>query len=276
MPSSNLLSLFDDIAAMMDDVAVMTKKATTKTVGLIGDDLAVNSEQMIGLNASQELPVVMKIFWGALINKVILIPVVLLLSAFIPVVLKVLLFFGGLYLCFEGFSKINEKLFHRKIHKTHVRETVDIDKRVKGAIKTDFILSAEILAIAASTMIGQETLPILMSLIIIAVGVNIIIYGSVLAIIKIDDLGIYMLNIKKKSLRAIGNFLILASPVIMKLLGVIGTIATLLVGGGIILHTFHLKFGLPELLEQLIFGFTVGLFSFYVWGILKRFIPGVN
>ncbi|MDB2447503.1 DUF808 domain-containing protein [bacterium] len=267
MAAGNLLALFDDIASVLDDVALMTKKASVKTVGLMGDDLAVNSEQMIGLTASQELPVVKKIFWGAFLNKIILIPVVLGLSFYLPLVLTGTLLIGGLYLCYEGFEKVEEKLFHKKPDPTTQEVPISLDDRVEGAVKTDFILSAEILAIAASSMIGSSLLVTLLSLGVISVAVNILIYGSVLIIIKLDDLGLYI--VKKstnKVLQKLGSALISSSPYIMKCLGIIGTVATFLVGGGIFLHTFHLTLGFNSVLENLVSGVVLGTI---VWGLIQ-------
>lgn len=275
MPSPNLLALFDDVAAMMDDVAVMTKKATSKTLGLIGDDLAVNSEQMIGLKSTEEFKVVFKIFWGALLNKAVLIPIILWLTYSQPQILKWVLFIGGLYLCYEGFEKVEEKLlkkiFNKKAHIDKKKSATvvpkqSLDKRIKGAIKTDFILSAEILAIAASTLTGEPLWPMVITLTLLAIGVNLVIYGTVLIIIRLDDLGLTLLAKNYNfALNKLGRGLIASSPKIMKCLGFIGTVATLLVGGGIFQHTFHLTMGLNSILENFIFGLGVG---FIVWSLI--------
>lgn len=256
MALANLLNLFDDVATVLDDVAVLTKKASMKTVGLMGDDLAVNSEQMIGLTASEEFPVVWKIFLGSLLNKVILIPVIFLLTSYFYPGLQLVLVLGGLFLCFEGGEKVKDKIF-RKVESA--KPIVDVDTRVSGAVKTDFILSIEILAIAASTMSGEDVLTTLISLSIVALLVSVAIYGVVLFIIKLDDMGLALIKSSKtKSAQAVGRALIAAAPKIMKLLGIVGTIATFLVGGEILLHTFHLTAGLNQSLESLVFGLFTG------------------
>lgn len=278
MPAANLLSLFDDIATLMDDVALMTKKASSKTIGLMGDDLAVNSEQMVGLTAKDELPVVLKIFWGGLLNKLILIPLVLLLTTFLPVVLQGFLVIGGVYLCYEAFEKVEQKIVslfikEKKITPNIKNSNVSVEERVKGAVKTDFILSAEILAIAASSMIGSELLPSVISLFVLAVLVNLVIYGSVLIIIKLDDLGLIVLSRNfSKFTNSIGKSLISISPYIMKSLGIIGTIAAFMVGGGIIQHTFHLYFGFNGMAENLVTGVILGLISFTAGYFFKKIL----
>ena len=262
MAIANLLNLFDDVATIMDDVAVLTKKASAKTAALMGDDLAVNSEQMIGLTATQEFPVVSKIFLGALINKAILIPIVFALTKFLPIGLTIVLILGGLFLCFEGAEKVVEKLssiFGKSKHSENKKKDISIDERIKDAVRTDFILSIEILAIAASTMTNSDTLTTLISLSVVGVLVTVIIYGVVLLIIKLDDMGLALVKKHPSGiLNSFGNKLITASPKIMKLLGIIGTIATFLVGGDILRHAFHLDFGFNQTLQSLIFAVCVG------------------
>ena len=261
MAIANLLNLFDDIATVMDDVAILTKKASAKTVGLMGDDLAVNSEQMIGLSAKQEFPVVWKIFLGSLVNKIILIPIIFLLTTYLPIGLKIVLVLGGLFLCFEGAEKVVEKINSKFKKDTLVskKKSISVDDRIKGAVKTDFILSIEILAIAASTMGGEAVMTTLISLSIVGLVVSAAIYGIVLLIIKLDDMGLALVkNNETGILNRLGNSLIHASPKIMKLLGFIGTVATFLVGGEILLHNFHLTLGLNKSLESLLFGILIG------------------
>ena len=215
MAIANLLNLFDDVATIMDDVAVLTKKASAKTAALMGDDLAVNSEQMIGLTATQEFPVVSKIFLGALINKAILIPIVFALTKFLPIGLTIVLILGGLFLCFEGAEKVVEKLssiFGKSKHSENKKKDISIDERIKDAVRTDFILSIEILAIAASTMTNSDTLTTLISLSVVGVLVTVIIYGVVLLIIKLDDMGLALVKKHPSGiLNSFGNKLITAS-----------------------------------------------------------------
>ena len=196
MAIANLLNLFDDVATIMDDVAVLTKKASAKTAALMGDDLAVNSEQMIGLTATQEFPVVSKIFLGALVNNYFNSDRFRLLNSF-PIGLTIVLILGGLFLCFEGAEKVVEKLssfFGKSKHSENKKKDISIDERIKGAVRTDFILSIEILAIAASTMTNSDTLTTLISLSVVGVLVTVIIYGVVLLIIKLDDMGLALVK----------------------------------------------------------------------------------
>ena len=270
MALANLMNLFDDIAAVMDDVAILTKKASAKTIGLMGDDLAVNSEQMIGLSAKDEFPVVWKIFLGSLLNKVILVPFIFGLTKYLPLGLRTVLVLGGLFLCFEGAEKIFEKLF-QKNHQSHkTNSDFGIEERIKGAIKTDFILSIEILAIAASTMLNEATLTTITSLLVVGFVASLAIYGIVLCIIKLDDLGLALVkNHDALPLNFIGRKLISASPKIMKALSLVGTAATFLVGGEIIAHNFHLTLGYNTIIESLICGLVTGLAIFSPYELYK-------
>ena len=202
MAIANLLNLFDDIATVMDDVAILTKKASAKTVGLMGDDLAVNSEQMIGLSAKQEFPVVWKIFLGSLVNKIILIPIIFLLTTYLPIGLKIVLVLGGLFLCFEGAEKVVEKINSKFKKDTLVskKKSISVDDRIKGAVKTDFILSIEILAIAASTMGGEAVMTTLISLSIVGLVVSAANYRIVLLIIKLDEMGLALVKNNEKGI----------------------------------------------------------------------------
>ena len=247
MAAANLLSLLDDIAVVLDEISVMTKVAAKKTAGLVGDDLAVNAEQVTGFAAKRELPVILAVAKGAALNKVILIPVALLLSAIAPWLLIPLLMLGGTYLCYEGVHKIHHKLFHREEEKKKqekLREAVrdkDIDmkeyeeKKVKGAIRTDFILSAEILVIALSTVTDSTLAVQLGVLTAISAAVVVGVYGLVAGIVKIDDLGLSLRD-NGGLQETIGDALVTGSPIFMKGLGIVGTAAMLLVGGGIYAH----------------------------------------
>lgn len=247
MAGGSLLALLDDIAVILDDVSVMTKAAAKKTAGLVGDDLAVNAEQVTGFASERELPVIWAVAKGATLNKVIVIPAALLLSAFVPWMLIPLLMLGGTYLCYEGVHKIYHKLFHKKKEedrKKKLREAFrndDVDmkefeeERINGAIRTDLILSAEILVIALSAVKESRLAVQLGVLVAISVGVVVGVYGLVALIVKIDDFG---LDLKDNGgfQETIGHALVHGSPIFMKWLGIVGTAAMLLVGGGIYAH----------------------------------------
>ncbi|APF02047.1 TPA: DUF808 domain-containing protein [Legionella pneumophila] len=242
MAGTSLLTLIDDIATALDDIAAMTKVATKKTAGVLGDDLALNAEQIIGIHASRELPVIGAVAKGSAINKLILIPLAILINFFASALVGILLILGGLYLCFEGFEKIVEKIFHKKNEAAKKKldlQTIDMHQfekeKIRGAVRTDFVLSAEIIvitlgAVAATSLVNQIAVLTLISL-IMTIGV----YGLVACIVKLDDLG-FILRGKKHLLKQIGILLIGAAPVLMKMLSLAGTIAMFLVGGGIITH----------------------------------------
>lgn len=247
--SPSLLALLDDITAVLDDVASMTKLATKKTAGVLTDDLAVNAQQVVGVQASREIPVVWSVAKGSFINKLLIIPAALLINAFAPWLMVVLLIIGGAYLCFEGAEKIHHTLFHKNNDKQKalLNETGEaitdemIQKmekdKIKGAIRTDFILSAEIIVITLHTVADYSLTIQIMTLLSIAVLITVGVYGLVAGIIKMDDLGYWMMkNAKAASLKAkTGLMLINAAPYLMKVLGFIGTVAMFLVGGGIII-----------------------------------------
>jgi predicted DNA repair protein MutK len=241
MAGTSLLTLIDDIATALDDVAVMTKVATKKTAGVLGDDLALNAEQVIGIHANRELPVVWAVAKGSAVNKVILIPVALLISYLFPPLVTILLMVGGLYLCFEGFEKIVEKFLHKKsddkkpIDLAHVDMQQFEKDKIKGAVRTDFVLSAEIIVITLGTVAATSFANQVMVLTAISIIMTVGVYGLVACIVKLDDLG-FLLREKKSPLKEIGIILISAAPKLMKVLGVAGTIAMFLVGGGIITH----------------------------------------
>ncbi|MBC3767433.1 DUF808 domain-containing protein [Neptunicella marina] len=280
MAGASLLTLLDDIAAVLDDVALMSKVAAKKTAGVLGDDLALNADQVSGVRAERELPVVWAVAKGSFLNKVILVPVALLLSYFLPWLITPLLLLGGLYLCFEGV----EKLLHhpssdqQKQQEIEALSDANIDlvqlekQKIKGAIRTDFILSAEIIVIALGTVAESAfaTQALVVSLIAIAMTAGV--YGLVAAIVKLDDIGLFLLrqhqqqtnNIK----RVAGRFLISFAPRLMKFLSIAGTAAMFLVGGGIVMHAlpflhhikdiFPVQHGLFELLINLVCGLIAG------------------
>lgn len=259
MAGASLLTLLDDISTVLDDVAVMSKVAAKKTTGLLGDDLALNAEQVTGVGAKRELPVVWGVAKGSFRNKCILVPLAMLISAFVPWLLMPLLMLGGFYLSFEGAEKIVERFGpeHKKQSspeakkKAHASQ-VDLERyeqqKIKGAIRTDFILSAEIIVIALGTVQGQGTLfDRIFVVSFVAILMTIGVYGLVAVIVRLDDVGFYL---KKRSkdkgfFALLGSGLISFAPKLMKFLTVIGTLAMFLVGGGIIVHNiplFHHSF----------------------------------
>ena len=249
MAAGSLLALLDDIATILDDVAVMTKVAAKKTAGVLGDDLALNAQQVSGVRAERELPVVWAVAVGSLKNKAILVPAALAISAFIPWAVTPLLMLGGLYLCFEGVEKLAHKWLHSAAedeahHQAEVAavadESVDLvafeKDKIQGAIRTDFVLSAEIIVIALGTVADKPLMSQLTVLVGIALLMTVGVYGFVAAIVKMDDLGLYLLKTESGLLRGVGKLLLIAAPKLMKALTVIGTAAMFLVGGGILVH----------------------------------------
>ncbi len=265
MAGANLLALIDDIATLLDDVSILTKIAAKKTAAVLGDDLALNAEQVAGVKADRELPVVWAVFKGALLNKLILVPAALLISAFVPWAIIPMLMFGGAFLCFEGFEKISHKLFHSTEEKTknHIAlvtavadkkvNLVDFEKnKIRGAIRTDFILSAEIIVITLGTVAASTLTQQVIVLCIIALCMTIGVYGLVAGIVKVDDAGLHLSQTRgdslwHRSVRRIGVGLYSSAPYLMKTLSVLGTAAMFIVGGGIITHGFA---DIHHLIEQ--------------------------
>jgi predicted DNA repair protein MutK len=249
MAGASLFTLLDDIATLLDDVAVMTKVAAKKTAGVLGDDLALNAQQVTGVKADRELPVVWGVAKGSLVNKAILVPGALAISVWLPVAIPYLMMIGGAYLCFEGVEKLAHKFLHSKEedearHAQQLQvladESVDVvafeKDKIKGAIRTDFILSAEIIVLSLGVF-GADT-PFTQKLIVlvaIALAMTVGVYGLVGAIVKLDDLGL-VLTRKGAGLALIGRGLLQAAPLLMKFLSIAGTIAMFLVGGGILVH----------------------------------------
>ncbi|MGY5850029.1 DUF808 domain-containing protein [Salegentibacter sp. F14] len=270
--ASGLFALLDDIATLMDDVAMMSKVAGKKTAGLLGDDLAVNAEKASGFVSSRELPVLWAITKGSFLNKLIILPLAFLLSAFFPVAIKVILVIGGLYLAYEG----AEKIFHYfnppprtekpKLEKPSKEEVLSKEKeKIKSAILTDFILSVEIVIIALSSVEEQDLVTKILVVTIIALIATVGVYGIVALIVRMDDYGLKLieLNEKEKSLSdTIGQFLVNALPKVIKGLTIIGTIALLLVSGGIFVHNIDFFHGLldnfPGILVEFLSGMVVG------------------
>ena len=250
--ASSLLALLDDIATVLDDVAILTKVAAKKTAGVLGDDLALNAQQVAGVAAEREIPVVWAVAKGSALNKAILVPAALAISAFAPWAVTPLLMIGGAFLCYEGFEKLAHKFMHSRAevdarHKDLVAALSDpkVDlvayekDRIKGAIRTDFILSAEIIAITLGTVATSSFLTQLSVLTGIAVIMTIGVYGIVAGIVKLDDLGLYLSTRPgnfARVRRAVGRGILLTAPYLMKFLSIAGTAAMFLVGGGILTH----------------------------------------
>lgn len=282
--ASGFFAILDDIGALMDDVAVTTKLAARKTAGILGDDLAVNAEKATGFLSSRELPVLWAITKGSFINKLIIVPIALLLSAFYPPAIKAILLLGGFYLAYEGVEKIIEFLFHRdKTGHEVVEEAKQDDSeaektKVKSAIATDFILSIEIVIIALGSVANQSLLTQIITVSAVAVLATIGVYGIVALIVRMDDAGF---NLIKRSgdkgfLAGLGVLLVKALPVIIKILGVVGTIALVLVAGGIFVHNIeylhHLLGGLPSILGELAMGIVAGLIALPVMASGKKLL----
>jgi len=312
MAAGSLLALLDDIATILDDVSVMTQMAAKKTAGVLGDDLALNAQQVNGVAAERELPVVWAVAKGSLINKVILVPTALAISYFAPWAITPLLMLGGAYLCFEGFEKLAHKFLHgAKAEDAHdnaleqavANPQVDIvaleKEKIKGAIRTDFVLSAEIIVIALGTVATEIFTKQVIVVSAIAIIMTFGVYGLVAGIVKLDDLGLHLMLKKGKSfykqlLRKIGEKLLAAAPYLMRLLTILGTAAMFVVGGSIIghgipaIHQFAehnaeylgalpivgkgLAVALPILIDALI-GLIVGAISVALFELANKILP---
>ena len=252
MAGGSLLALLDDIASVLDDVTVMSKVAAKKTAGVLGDDLALNAQQVTGVNADRELPVVWAVAKGSMKNKLILVPAALAISAFVPWLITPLLVIGGAFLCYEGFEKLAHKFLHSKEedaqHKAeHIAklaatnvDMASLEKdKISGAVRTDFILSAEIIVIALGTVeqapFGQQVAV----LVAIAVAMTIGVYGLVAGIVKMDDAGLWLSKKASSAAQGLGKLLLATAPKLMKFLSVVGTAAMFMVGGGIIAHAWE-------------------------------------
>ncbi|MDU4460722.1 MAG: DUF808 domain-containing protein [Haemophilus parainfluenzae] len=265
MAFSSLFTLIDDIASILDDVALMTKMAAKKTVGVVGDDLALNANQVTGASSDRELPIVWAVTKGSLVNKVILIPIALLLSAFLPWLIVPLLMIGGAYLCFEGVEKILHKFIAHEEHEE--KKTFNEAAKIKGAIRTDFILSAEIIIIALGELTEASLLTRIISLSVVGIGITIFVYGLVALIVRADDFGLYLIK-KGGVAKSIGNAILVIMPKFMRSLSFIGTLAMFLVGGGIFVHNvdfihhlladYQLADGLLGNVATLVVGVIVG------------------
>ncbi len=311
MAGTSLLALLDDIATLLDDVSLLTKVAAKKTAGVLGDDLALNAEQVSGVRAERELPVVWAVFKGSALNKLIMVPIALALSAFAPWIITPLLMLGGAYLCYEGFEKIVHRFLHpveeEEEHKERLEavanEKIDMvafeKERIRGAIRTDAILSAEIIVIVLGTVQEVDLVTRIAVLSVVAALITIGVYGLVAGIVKLDDAGLHLIN-KTGDSRMLrfqhwsGEWILRMAPKFMRTLSVVGTAAMFLVGGGILVHGFpmaaqwlhtveHLAHGLPTLggAAAVLGGMTFnGLFGVLAGALLvgfflmiKRFLP---
>lgn len=250
MAAGSLLTLLDDIASILDDVAILTKKATAKTAGVLGDDLALNAQQVSGVVSTRELPVVWAVAKGSAINKLILVPLALLIGRFAPWAITPLLMIGGLFLCFEGVEKLHHALVHRKKKSREEagREIADLAaispqekveteaEKIRGAVRTDFILSAEIIAITLGTVAGQDFMRQALVLSAISLVMTVGVYGLVAGIVKLDDAGLYLTQRAGALAQKSGRAILWVAPFLMKTLSILGTAAMFLVGGGIVTH----------------------------------------
>jgi len=276
--ASGFFALLDDIGALMDDVAAMSKITTKKTAGILGDDLAVNAEKASGFVSSRELPVLWAITKGSFLNKLIILPVAFLLSAFLPWAVTLILILGGVYLAFEGAEKVYGFFVpHKKSPSVVTMETpsksevLEVEKKkIKSAILTDFILSVEIVIIALGTVVGESILFQVLVVSVVAVIATIGVYGIVALIVRMDDFGLRLIQLGngKGILKALGNFLVQALPKVIKSLSVIGTLALLLVSGGIFVHNLeflhHVLESWPGMLRDFVVGLVVGFVAVFV------------
>lgn len=279
--ASGIFAVLDDVAALMDDVAVASKIATRKTAGILGDDLAVNAEKATGFLAIRELPVLWAITKGSFINKLIIVPVALLLMAFFPIAIKAILILGGFYLAYEGVEKIYDYFFHRPKKGHEVVEEALVDNReaektkVKSAITTDFILSVEIVIIALGTVLEEKLMLQIITVSVVALLATVGVYGLVALIVRMDDIGFRFIKRSggKGALFKTGHLLVKSLPWVIKILGFVGTIALLLVSGGIFVHNVgFLHHTLPEvplIVKELVMGLAGGFVVLIIVKVVK-------
>jgi predicted DNA repair protein MutK len=283
--ASGFFAILDDITALMDDVAVTAKLATRKTAGILGDDLAVNAEKATGFLSSRELPVLWAITKGSFVNKLIIVPIALLLNAFLPVAIKITLILGGIYLAYEGVEKIIEYFFHRPKAGHEVVAEIkqdgdDAEKtKIKSAITTDFILSVEIVIIALGSVLEESLTIQILTVSVVALLATIGVYGIVAIIVRMDDAGYKLIKSSgdKGVFAAMGHLLVKSLPVIIRILSVVGTIALILVSGGIFVHNIeflhHLWPNLHSTIKELVMGLAAGLVAV---GIVKTGKAGLS
>ncbi len=286
--AGGIFAILDDVAVLLDDTAVMGKVAAKKTAGLLGDDLAVNAEKATGFHASRELPVIWAITKGSFLNKLIILPLAFLLSAYLPWLIVPILLLGGAYLSYEGAEKVYEMFAGRHNATIPARETAEPREllqretaKIKAAVRTDFILSIEIIVIALGTVMEQSLATQVTVVSLIALLATVGVYGLVAVLVRMDDAGLHLIQragirdgLSNRGLKTLGQLLVAALPKVIRLLGVIGTIAMLLVGGGMYVHnieTVHrLVADLPALAADLLIGLTVGAVMIGMVQLLKR------
>ena len=291
--ASGIFAILDDVAVLLDDAAVMSKVAAKKTAGLLGDDLAVNAEKATGFHASRELPVLWAITRGSFINKLIILPLAFLLSAFMPGLIVPILLLGGAYLSYEGAEKVLEWIFpHKHVHEKPAAEEASDPKeilereaaKIKSAVRTDFILSIEIIIISLNVVIEQSLTIQIMVVSLIALAATVGVYGLVALLVRMDDTGCYMMmraldmkGFMSRLFMTTGNMLITFLPKVIRLLSIVGTIAMLLVGGGMYVHNIeavhHLLHALPSVTAEFLAGLVVGLVlvaMMHVVGMIKK------
>jgi predicted DNA repair protein MutK len=282
--ASGFFALFDDIATLMDDVAAMSKSTTQKTAGLLADDLAVNAEKASGFVAARELPILWEITKGSFLNKLIILPIAFLLSAYLPVVITPILLIGGVYLSFEGVEKIYAYFFNKKEKKQYNLDTkmtkeeilAHEKKKIKSAILVDFILSTEIIMIALGNVVEEDLMMQIIVVTVVAILATVGVYGLVGLLVRMDDLGLGLIarsDDKTSFVAKVGKGLVKSLPKIIRGLTVLGTIAMLLVGGGLFLHNIaylhDLFHALPSMLAELIVGLLVGIIALLLFKLFK-------
>lgn len=272
--AGGFFALLDDVASLLDDVAAMTKVATKKTAGVLGDDLALNANQLTGIQASRELPIIWAVSKGSLLNKALIVPAAFLLSAFLPAAVPLVLMIGGAYLCYEGVEKILHRLLHHG--EEHAAETADNrdpaqveQEKIRAAIRTDFILSLEIIVIALASFVGQPLPTQILGLIAVALILTAAVYGVVALIVKMDDLGLYWAARQNRLLQMAGRALLWFAPKLLKALSVAGTAAMFIVGG-------HLWVENISALHHLAQHWTHGLGGFAAWWVDAALSVGVG
>ena len=279
--TSGILSILDDIAVLMDDVAILSKAATKKTIGILADDLAINADKASGFTSSRELPVLWKLTKGSFLNKLIILPGVFLLSAYLPSIIIPILICGGIYLSFEGALNVYKMIFNKKTKANNLKIKQNEDpsvleaKKIKSAILIDFILSIEIIIITLGTVLDQTISIQIFVVSIIALLSTIGVYGLVALLVRIDDAGYRLISISKNHLiKKTGLFMVRALPVIIRTLKIVGTLAMILVGGGIFVHnidTVHqLVHGWPVYPAEFVIGLTFGSLFLSVYLLFKR------
>jgi predicted DNA repair protein MutK len=280
--ASGFFAILDDIAALMDDVAINAKLATKKTAGILGDDLAVNAEKSTGFVSSREIPVLWAITKGSFINKLMIVPITLLLNIFLPAAIIIILVLGGFYLAFEGVEKIAEYFFHKKQPAKQaavgvIQQDAELEKvKIKSAITTDFILSVEIVIIALSTVLDKNLSVQILTLSVVSILATVGVYGIVALVVRMDDFGFTLIEKSNKTgfLNALGLILVKALPIVIQIFSVVGTIALLLVSGGIFAHNIeylhHILPEWPTIIKEFIFGLIGGALALILMVVIKK------